>query len=191
MNNISKMKQIEQMYHDYYKKKDVKDFYIKERIYLYGHLINIIKLLPVGNVIDIGCGMGGFVELLNNNRINALGIDFPIEDVIEYHKKLKSNSFIYGSISDGNIIHRIRQLQNNTMTSVVTIIDTLRYIDDQSILFFMESYKPSYLLIKEAQNSFYMRRRRRNEKDLRFAITVKILSYLTNIKLNDSILSKI
>jgi len=175
MDKTGKMKQIEQMYHDYYKKKDVKDFYINERIHLYHQLVNIVKMLPAGNVVDIGCGMGGFIELLNDNRINALGIDFPIEDLIEYHKKLKCNSFIYGSISDGDTVHRIRQLKNSQMNSVVSIIDTLRHIDDRSILFFIESYKPAYLLIKESQNSFYMRRRRRNEKDLRLLSPTEIL----------------
>jgi len=158
---MNDMKQVEEMYREYYKKKNVKFFYANKRRSLYARLIDIVNTVPVKNVIDIGTGMGDLVELLNANNIKAIGVDFPIVDIIEYHKKLKNNKlFVYGSISDEDIVYRIRKLQNNEMNTMALIIDTLRYIEDQAITSFVESYKPTYLLIKEVSNTSYMRTRR-------------------------------
>ncbi len=185
------MKQVEEMYREYYKKKNVKFFYANKRRSLYARLIDIVNTVPVKNVIDIGTGMGDLVELLNANNIKAIGVDFPIVDIIEYHKKLKNNKlFVYGSISDEDIVYRIRKLQNNEMNTMALIIDTLRYIEDQAITSFVESYKPTYLLIKEVSNTSYMRTRRRNEKDLRLLSPQGIVSLFNKYEAKTIYISK-
>ncbi len=163
MSKINKMVDIEAVYQNLWKGDDFGDVYKYNRQHLYEKLVSIIKVLDVTTVLDIGCAYGQLVNMLNDSAINAFGLDLPIEKLMDFHSLSKySGKFLYGSIADDAVVLKASQIKPD----LVCIIDTMRYLEPEVIIHFIEATRPLFIIVKEVSNSYLMRYKRRDQSDI-------------------------
>ncbi len=153
---------------------------------LYNKIFHITRALKVKSVLDIGCAYGQLIRMLNKAGVISYGLDLPIEELIQYHTNQNNSNIILGSIANPDIISRVSQLQ----VEMVIILDTLRYLEDKSIINFFKSMNPSFILIKEVSDSTVMRYMRRNENDLRLVSPAAIRKLFPDYKVQKIYISK-
>ncbi len=148
-------------YERFNKNKAFQNIYLQKRISHYKKVLNILKVLNVHSIIDFGCAYGLLVEMCNEAGMNAYGFDLPIENLIEFHKRLfySLGKFVYGSINDeesaGDYI-----LKN---AEAFIYMDTLRCIVKTENI---KRFNPSYIIIKEISNNLYLKWERWGKKRL-------------------------
>ena len=95
------------------------------------------------NVIDIGCGRGEFLELLNSQGINSVGVDFN-EDCVAYCKSVGLNAVMADGIC---FLEKIASTDGIFAGQVVEHLDTER-IMALCRLAYKKLEKGSYLVIE-------------------------------------------
>ncbi|HOL34558.1 MAG TPA: class I SAM-dependent methyltransferase [bacterium] len=95
--------------------------YFKRKRYLQKLFSNIEKkiTLPRGNLLDIGCGTGIFLELAKKRNFNITGLDispFAVE-----HCKKRGFDVIYGDIRQAKFI--------DNYFDIVTMLDVIAHVD--------------------------------------------------------------
>ncbi|MDX1809523.1 MAG: class I SAM-dependent methyltransferase [Sulfurospirillaceae bacterium] len=103
------------------------DFY-DEYEKLYSSYLHFISTLNVKSVLDVGCGNGKFVKLLQDNDFDALGIDRS-QVMINRAKKLNIN------VSNTEL----SEIPNNSYDCVVCIGDVLNYMQDDDLKTFLDN----------------------------------------------------
>ena len=136
--------------------------YLSKRNRLYAEIFNIVRNLKISSLLDIGCAYGILVELCNTHGINAFGVDFPIDNLREFHDLLKysKGKFVYGCVDDKDFIEKIA----NYKFSAIVILDSLRFFEKPENL---NRLGTELLIIKEVSNNFYIVKRRKSEFDIR------------------------
>lgn len=180
------MLEFEEIYKNNYKNDNFKKVYLEGRQNLYNKIFHITRALKVKSVLDIGCAYGQLIRMLNKAGVISYGLDLPIEELIQYHTNQNNSNIILGSIANPDIISRVSQLQ----VEMVIILDTLRYLEDKSIINFFKSMNPSFILIKEVSDSTVMRYMRRNENDLRLVSPAAIRKLFPDYKVQKIYISK-
>ena len=139
-----------------------KKVYTEQRIKLYKQIVDILLMLNVNSVLDVGCAFGLLVELANQFGIDAYGLDLPIDELKMFHQSLllSSGKFIYGSIEDNSIINQIAEKR----FQAIVLLDTLRYITSIDCI---TKLKPEFIIVKEVNSNFVMRYIRKNQFDVR------------------------
>ncbi len=91
----------------------------------WNHKAVIAELQPtVGDVLDVGCGVGNFLAHAQSKGWNCWGIDFD-KDAIEAGKKTFGLANLF--VSD---IHEFRRVHSGKQFDLVTFFDVLEHIDD-------------------------------------------------------------
>ena len=129
---------------------------------LHESIVRIVQDLNVGHVVDIGCSYGLMVDLLNENNIDACGLDLPIATLKEFHKQLShaTDKFLYGSVENESVIELIAEKR----PQAIILIDTLRYIEKPTNL---RRIAPDFIIISELSDNRRMRKKRANEFDIK------------------------
>jgi len=179
---VSRMKRncsiVEKYYELFEKNMEFKKVYTEERIKLYRHIVDILLMLNVTSVLDVGCAFGLFVDLANKCGIDAYGLDLPIDELKTFHESLSLSrgKFIYGSIEDNSIIDQIAEKQFQT----IVLLDTLRYITHIN---WVSRLNPQFIIIKEVNNNFVMRYTRKNQFDVRLYSIFDLLKLFPSYKI--------
>jgi len=122
---------------------------IKERVSVYLPFVLPLKnLYPNVKALDIGCGRGEWLELLNENGMSAKGIDLD-EGMLEACKILSLD------VTQGNGISYFKELSDESLTiiSAFHVVEHISFEDLQSLV--QESLrvlKPGGILIMETPN---------------------------------------
>jgi len=96
--------------------------YFKRKRYLKKLFSNIEEkiTLPQGNLLDIGCGVGIFLEIAKNRNFNSTGID--VSSFAVKHCKEKGFHVIHSDIQDANF--------PDNYFDVVTMLDVIAHLKD-------------------------------------------------------------
>ena len=82
----------------------------------------MVASLPVGSVLDVGCGTGDFVQLFDTSRTRYLGIDISANMIAECRRLFPSHTF---KVADGDSIDAA-----NASVDLVLSIGVLEYLED-------------------------------------------------------------
>jgi len=147
--------------------ENFKKIYLTSRINLYSKIIKIIKKLNVVSLLDIGCAYGKLVEIANQEKINAFGLDLPIEELKNHHKQLtlSRGKFFYGSVNDDDLVDKLKKEK----IECLVLLDTFRYIEKIENL---NELGADLIIIKELSNNYRMCQDR--EKYLRDHFDIKL-----------------
>jgi len=122
---------------------------IKERISVYLPFVLPLKnLYPNVKALDIGCGRGEWLELLNENSMSAKGIDLD-EGMLEACKILSLD------VTQGNGIAYFKELSDESLTiiSAFHVVEHISFEDLQSLVQdSLRVLKPGGILILETPN---------------------------------------
>lgn len=139
---------IEKAYGERYSNSEAfRDVYKFGRKILYKRILTLLKSLGVRSAVDIGCSFGLLVDVLNENSIEAHGVDLPIPELREFHETLlhSENRFVYGSINDVSTIQKVVEIKSDA----VILLDTLRFIEGLENLKLIRS---QYVIVKEVSS---------------------------------------
>ncbi len=101
--------------------------YIKSRQSIYLPFIKTIqKIYPEGEVLDIGCGRGEWLELLKENNIKASGVDID-----KYMLNVAKDYSLDVKESDG--LSTLKSIKDNSLTAV-TAFHVVEHIPFESLL---------------------------------------------------------
>jgi hypothetical protein len=142
------------------------EVYLRDRLPVYEKILAIAQELHLRRLVDLGCALGMLVELANAAGLDAYGFDFPIGELMEYHRNLahSQGKFIYGSLADKSL----RQSFQDKDIDAFIILDTLRYLTEPQSL---ASLNAKYIIIKDLCDNYFIRRKGRNQRqavDLRY-----------------------
>ncbi|MCX7829464.1 MAG: hypothetical protein N2445_00175 [Acidobacteria bacterium] len=130
-----------------------KKTYLVDRMKLYMRIVKLMKSLDIKSALDIGCAYGLLVEAAVANGIDCWGLDYPIEELKNYHSKLplSSKNFIYGSVED----EKQEEMLSKKFEAVI-LLDTLRSLRDTKNI---TSFSPQYIIVKDACDNNKNRRK--------------------------------
>ncbi len=105
------------------------DKIISERLNYYLKWLNNIETSKKNYVLDLGCGRGEFVELLNNNKIHAYGIDLNVISV--KHAKEKNIN-----VKCADIFKELKKTKPETLPAISAfhVIEHFDFTELQSFL---------------------------------------------------------
>ena len=123
---------------------------IKERLKAYTPFIEpLSQLYPQSGAIDLGCGRGEWLELLQDYQFDALGIDLD-EAMLADCKSLSLN------VEKGNALDKLAQQPNESL-SLISGFHIAEHLSNSDLQFLIkESFralKPAGLLILETPNT--------------------------------------
>jgi hypothetical protein len=147
-------------YRDLYENPRERELYLAGREHVYGAVVRLLARLGVRQVIDIGCSVGGLVELLNASGVDALGVDFPFPAVQQHHQTLQQSrgKFLYGDATR-------MDLPIQGARSALVILDSLRHFDDPGLL---PKQRAEFVVIKENGSRSTVARSRQAGDQVRF-----------------------
>ena len=160
MTNEEYNNKVEQFYFEKFSNDSAfQEIYLNNRFPVYRVILKIINRLKIKSAIDIGCAYGLLVEMLNENGVDAWGLDLPIENLQKIHQgfDFAKGKFQYGSASDPEIVQQVARRH----FEAVIILDTLRYIGQPENI---DTFKPEYIIVKENTDSFYRKLAKMKEK---------------------------
>lgn len=97
--------------------------------YEINELTRVCKINKNSNILDIGSGIGHHVNILNNKRVNVMGIDKSSDMVYTANKTYPKCKFKVGNVLD------TIQFQPNTFTHILCLYFTIYYIKDKRTFF--------------------------------------------------------
>ena len=124
------------------------DKLITERLSYYLKWFKNIKTTNKSYVLDLGCGRGEFVELLNNNKIHARGVDLNKFSV--QHAKSKNIN-----VKQADIFKELKRVKPKTLPAISAfhLVEHLTFAELQSFLQLTASrLKPGGILLIETPN---------------------------------------
>ncbi len=95
----------------------------------YDEIKHAAKINKNSTVLDIGSGLGHHVNLFNNNKIHAIGMDKSKHMINAANKKYPKSKFILG-----DALNTI-QFQPSTYSHILSLYFTLYYIKDKRLFF--------------------------------------------------------
>lgn len=134
--------------------------YLFRRSKLYRKIISLAHKLRINSLLDIGCAYGLLVEYANANGIDAYGLDLPIDNLKQFHGKLKHSQgkFKYNSLEE--LVNSAEKMD----FQLIVILDTLRHIENCACL---NDLGAEWVIIKEVSSNFYVRRMRKKQFDIK------------------------
>ncbi|MCK5851481.1 methyltransferase domain-containing protein [bacterium] len=124
------------------------DKLITERLSYYLKWFENIKTTKQTYVLDLGCGRGEFVELLNNNKIHARGVDLN-KFSVQHAKSKKIN------VKQADIFEELKRFKPKTLPAISAfhLVEHLTFTELQSLLQLAATrLKPGGILLIETPN---------------------------------------
>ena len=97
--------------------------------YEVGEILNITKPTNESIVLDIGSGTGHHVRLLQDNGINAIGVDVSPAMVKKAKEQFPKSKFAEGDANDSGLFER------NTYTHILCLYFSVYYFKDKTAFF--------------------------------------------------------
>lgn len=154
-----------------------RDVHLRHRSRVYRKALQIAQELGARSLVDIGCAFGQFVEMCNASGIEAIGVDFPIADLQQFHDQLPHSRgrFLYGDVSTDEILQQLAQYHFD----LAVILDTLRHIEGFEKI---SSINAEAFLIKEASHTRRARNRKRIQPPVRLWSPAEVVDLFSNCK---------
>jgi len=124
------------------------DKLITERLSYYLKFLKNIKTSNKNYVLDLGCGRGEFVEMLNKNKINALGVDLN-KSSVEHAKSKNIN------VKQADIFKVLKSATPKTLPAISAfhLVEHLTFPELESFLQLTATrLKPGGILLIETPN---------------------------------------
>lgn len=147
-------------YRDLYEDPHERALYLAGREHVYRPVVRLLARLGVRQAVDVGCSVGGLVELLNASGIDALGVDFPFPALQQHHQTLQHarGKFLYGDATR-------MELPLQPERSALVVLDSLRHFDDPGRL---PQQRAEFVVIKENGSRSRVARSRQPGDQVRF-----------------------
>jgi ubiquinone/menaquinone biosynthesis C-methylase UbiE len=109
--------------HAFYRAFGEKHWYLRGRYDIVRHMVEQLPLRTGARVLDVGCGGGTFLELLNARKLELFGSELS-EDALHFARRLASVSFVSADMT-------AMPFRDCTFDLVVAI-DVLEHISEHS-----------------------------------------------------------
>lgn len=151
---------VQEFYHTRYGNWNFdRQYSTKQHVELFERVAHILRSLNVSYALDIGCSLGGLVELLNQTGIDAWGADFDFARLRAAHALLKSKEkFLYGDVSELPVVDIPRH------ASAVILLDTLRYVTMPARI---AELGAEFIIVKEVASGPWAQRVRKKQFQLK------------------------
>jgi len=125
------------------------DKLIYERLNYYLKWLKKIKTTKQACILDLGCGRGEFVELLNNNKIHARGIDLNKTSVkLAKEKNLK--------VKHADLFKELKRIKQETLPAI-SAFHVIEHFNFKELQLFLQlaatRLKPGGILLLETPNA--------------------------------------
>jgi len=120
----------EEVYDDFY--SNIYDFLVFNNVkdaYEIGEIVNSTNPNETSVILDVGCGTGHHVDMVNEKNLKVVGIDISPSMIEEAKKNYPGLNFKVGNALDSS------QFNNNTFTHILCLYFTIYYFPDKRHFF--------------------------------------------------------